>query len=94
MKQILYKASTESLLKEEEYEDILISKEVAEENVDENTLLVVVDTHKNKTIVEAPELLNKISKIVIIDHHRRSADYIEKCNINIPSKYMHLQQQS
>lgn len=76
----------ESLLKEPEYEDILISKEVAEENMDENTLLVVVDTHKS-TYVEAPELLNKTEKIVVIDHHRRSADYIENATLTFQEVY-------
>ena len=76
----------ESLLKEEEYEDILISKEVAEENVDENTLLVIVDTHK-RNYVESPELLNKINKVVIIDHHRRSADYIENATLTFQEVY-------
>ena len=65
-----------ALLKDPEYEDILITKEVAEENIDKDTLLVVVDTHKIN-YVEAPELLNKTEKIVVIDHHRRSTDYIE-----------------
>ncbi len=76
----------ESLLKEEEYEDILISKEVAEENVDENTLLVIVDTHK-RNYVEAPELLNKTNNIVLIDHHRRSADYIENATLTFQEVY-------
>src|SRR5699024_233160 len=35
-----------SVSKEPEYEDVIINKEVALENVDEDTLLVVVDTHK------------------------------------------------
>ena len=76
----------ESLEKEEEYEDTLISKEVAEENIDENTLLVIVDTHKIN-YVEAPELLNKTEKIVIIDHHRRSADYIENATLTFQEVY-------
>lgn len=76
----------ESLAKEVEYEDILISKEVAEENVDENTLLVIVDTHK-ATYVEAPELLTKTKKVVIIDHHRRSADYIENATLTFQEVY-------
>ncbi len=76
----------ESLAKEEEYEDTLISKEVAEENIDENTLLVIVDTHKIN-YVEAPELLNKTEKIVIIDHHRRSADYIENATLTFQEVY-------
>ena len=76
----------ESLEKEEEYEDTLISKEVAEENIDENTLLVIVDTHKIN-YVEAPELLKKTEKIVIIDHHRRSADYIENATLTFQEVY-------
>ena len=53
------------MAKDPEYEDVLISKEVAIENVEENTLLVIVDTHK-KNYVESSELLEKIKKIVII----------------------------
>ncbi len=74
------------LLKEPEYEDVLISKEVAIENVEENTLIVVVDTHK-RGYVEAPELLDKVKKIAIIDHHRRSADYIENATITFQEVY-------
>lgn len=76
-----------SLLEEEpEYEDILINKEVAEENIDENTLLVVVDTHKT-TYVESEEVLRKAKRIVIIDHHRRSADYIENSTLTFQEVY-------
>ena len=76
----------QSLSKEVEYEDILISKEVAEENIDQDALLVIVDTHK-ATYVEAPELLKKTGKIVIIDHHRRSADYIENATLTFQEVY-------
>ncbi len=75
-----------SLSEEPEYEDVLISKEVAEENLDEDTLIVVVDTHKT-SYVESPELLKKASKIVIIDHHRRSADYIENATLTFQEVY-------
>ena len=74
------------LAKEPEYEDILITKEVAEENIDKETLVVVVDTHKT-TYVEAPELLKRTDKIVIIDHHRRSADYIENATLTFQEVY-------
>ena len=63
-----------------------ISKEVSIENMEEDTLLVIVDTHK-KNYVEAPELLDKTKKIVIIDHHRRSADYIEDATITFQEVY-------
>ena len=76
----------ESLLKDEEYEDVLINKEVAIENIDEDTVLVVVDTHK-RNFVEAPELLEKCQKIVVIDHHRRSADFIENATLTFQEVY-------
>lgn len=76
----------ESLLEEPEYEDVLISKEVAEENIDEDTLLVIVDTHKFN-YVESEEVLKKARKIVIIDHHRRSADYIENATLTFQEVY-------
>ena len=75
-----------SLSREAEYEDVLISKEVAEENVDKETLIVIVDTHKNN-YVEAPELLKRTDKVVIIDHHRRSADYIENATLIFQEVY-------
>lgn len=76
----------EELKKEPEYEDVLISKEVALENIEENTLLVIVDTHK-RNFVEAPELLEKVRKIVVIDHHRRSEDYIEDATLTFQEVY-------
>ena len=76
----------ESLLEEPEYEDALISKEVAEENIDENTVLVIVDTHK-VNYVESEEVLKKADKVVIIDHHRRSADYIENATLIFQEVY-------
>ncbi len=72
--------------REEEYEDVMINKEVALENIDENTLIVVVDTHK-VNYVEAPELLDKVKEIVVIDHHRRSADFIENATLTFQEVY-------
>lgn len=69
-----------------EYEDAIINKEVALENIDEDTLLVIVDTHK-VGYVEAPELLDKTKKIVVIDHHRRSTDYIENATLTFQEVY-------
>lgn len=60
----------------EEYEDLIKDEEMLEEEITDKTLLVVVDTHKTN-YVEFPELLEKIEKKVIIDHHRKSTDYIE-----------------
>ena len=71
---------------QEEYKDVIITKETALAKIDSNTLLVIVDTHK-KSYVEEPELLNKTSKIVIIDHHRRSADFIDNSILTFQEVY-------
>ena len=76
----------DSLKEEPEYNDVIINKEVAEENIDQDTLLVVVDTHKTN-YVESEEVLNKVNKIVIVDHHRRSANYIENATLVFQEVY-------
>lgn len=75
-----------SLAKEDEYEDVIINKEIALENIDDNTLLVIVDTHK-VNYVDSPEVLEKAKEIVIIDHHRRSADFIENATLTFQEVY-------
>ena len=42
-----------SIDKDPEYEDVIINKEVALENIDEDTLLIIVDTHRSN-YVDAP----------------------------------------
>ena len=76
----------ENLQKDESYKETIISKEEAKVLVNENTLIVVVDTHK-KNYVEDAELLDKTNKIVIIDHHRRSADYINNSILTFQEVY-------
>ena len=70
----------------EEYNEVLINKEKALDIMEAETLLVVVDTHK-KSYVEQPELLEKTNKIVIIDHHRRSADFINQSILTFQEVY-------
>lgn len=71
---------------ESHYLEALISTEKALELADQNTLIVVLDTHK-KSYTEAPELLDKIDKIVLIDHHRRSEEYIENTLLDYIEPY-------
>ena len=70
----------------DQYQEIFISSETALAQVDSATLIVVVDTHK-KTYVESPELLTKTNKIVVIDHHRRSADFIDNSILTFQEVY-------
>ena len=69
-----------------EYEEIFINKNEALNKISEDTLLIVVDTHK-KNYVDAPELLDETEKIVVIDHHRRSADFIENAILTFHEVY-------
>lgn len=55
---------------------VLVSPEHISSYVGENTLLVVVDTHR-KEFTECPELVDKCEKVMIIDHHRKAVDFIE-----------------
>lgn len=70
----------------DQYQEVFISSETALAQVDSGTLIIVVDTHK-KTYVESPELLIKTNKIVIIDHHRRSADFIDNSILTFQEVY-------
>ena len=69
-----------------EYDNVLIDKETGLNEINQETLLVVVDTHK-KSYVEQPELLEKTNKIVVIDHHRRSADFINQSILTFQEVY-------
>ncbi len=60
----------------EEYAGLFLNTQQAAARINETTLLVVVDTHK-PSLLEAPALLKKAGQLVVIDHHRRGADFIE-----------------
>ena len=53
-----------------------ISPDEALEMMTDETLLVVVDTHKPSMVIDE-RVLNKIDKVVLIDHHRRGEEFIE-----------------
>jgi c-di-AMP phosphodiesterase-like protein len=57
-----------------------ISADSAMEIIDRDTLLVVVDTHR-PSLTEAPALLGKTEKSVVIDHHRKAEEYIENATL-------------
>ena len=70
----------------EAYDDVFISSAGANELVTNSSLVFVVDTHK-QSLVENPALLEVTKKIVIIDHHRRSTDFIENAVITYHEPY-------
>lgn len=58
------------------HSDLFISKQDAMMTVDLDTLLVIVDTHR-ASYTEMPEIIPYAGKVAVIDHHRKSADYIK-----------------
>ncbi len=70
----------------EEYNEAIIDSKEAIAKTDKDSLVIVVDTHK-KSYVQAPELLEKTDKIVIIDHHRKSTDFIENASLTFHEVY-------
>lgn len=63
------------------YAGMLITPEQAERLMKPTSVLVVVDTQRRSTVI-APELLDLASRLVVIDHHRRSADHIENATLH------------
>ena len=76
----------EELKQNPNYNNVIIDKNESLSKINEESLLIVVDTDK-KNYVEVPELLEKTSKIVVIDHHRRSTDYIENAILTFHEVY-------
>ncbi|MGN1133632.1 MAG: DHH family phosphoesterase [Oscillospiraceae bacterium] len=57
-----------------------ITPEDGLKKVDEDTLVIVVDTH-NPDLVESVDILNKTNQLVVIDHHRLAVKCIENALI-------------
>ena len=68
--------SVDRLSELKEYADAFVGKDAASKLAFENSLLVVVDTHK-QSYLAAPDILEEFDKIVVIDHHRRGPEFIE-----------------
>ena len=69
-----------------EYRDAFISGQDALLLCDNRSTLVVVDTNRPDQ-VECKPLLEAISKVCVIDHHRRAADYINPVVVNLHEPY-------
>lgn len=69
-----------------QYRDIFISGQDALLMADNRSILIVVDTNRPDQ-VECQPLLEAITKVCVIDHHRRAADYISPVVVNLHEPY-------
>ena len=60
----------------EDIAKIMVSPNDAMDKLKTNTLVIVVDVHR-PSMTMAPKLLEKATKVMVIDHHRRSEEFIE-----------------
>ena len=69
-----------------EYKEAFISGQEALLRADNRSILIVVDTNRPDQVESRP-LLEAISKVCVIDHHRRAADYINPVVVNLHEPY-------
>ena len=67
-------------------EHMFINSEEAKELVDNNTVVVVVDTNK-PSYTECEELLHKTKTIVVLDHHRQGSEVISNAVLSYIEPY-------
>ena len=69
-----------------EYKNAFISGQEALLRCDNRSVLIVVDTNRPDQ-VENKHLLEAITSVCVIDHHRRAADYITPVVVNLHEPY-------
>lgn len=65
----------EKLEKHQKYQGVFIDAVSAQDLVRHDTLLIICDVN-NPAIFEAPEIYENVKNFVIIDHHRKTGDFI------------------
>lgn len=63
-----------------DYTAMFVDESEAVEEITKDTLVIVLDTHRN-SMVPAPKVLERAEKVVVIDHHRRSTEFISPCSL-------------
>lgn len=64
----------ERIKDEPDYEGVLVDKETALDLVSPDTLLIIVDVN-NPAVYEEPHLADSCRNIIVIDHHRKTAEF-------------------
>ncbi|MCR4646348.1 MAG: DHH family phosphoesterase [Oscillospiraceae bacterium] len=66
-----------SLVQKEVGAGLFITPEQAVDAFTDDSLLIIVDTH-SPDLIESPELYEKAKYVVVIDHHRKKENYLQK----------------
>jgi c-di-AMP phosphodiesterase-like protein len=68
------------------YDETFIGEAECKQKMNDNSLLILVDVH-NKGYVMNSNIVKNAKRIVIIDHHRKAADYIENTLLSYMEPY-------
>jgi c-di-AMP phosphodiesterase-like protein len=68
------------MLRKNSPDELFISPSDAADKITDQDVLIITDTH-NKDFIESPELYSKAKNIVVIDHHRKSVNFIDNAVI-------------
>lgn len=66
----------DKIKEDSKYDGLLITPEQCKEMLDDNSLLILADVH-SMGYVQDSDIVKSVKNIVIIDHHRRTVDFIE-----------------
>ena len=80
------KALLEEIYQVPEYAGVFISPDEALLQCDNRSTLVVVDTNRPDQ-VESRSLLEAMSRVCVVDHHRRAVEYIDPVVVNLHEPY-------
>ena len=76
----------DSLLEAEEDKELILNNMQALERADKKAAVIVVDVNK-PSYTECPELLNRCSTIVVLDHHRQAEEKISNATLSYIEPY-------
>lgn len=74
------------IMKNQEYDGMFIGRAEALIKAEGKSLLIIVDTHR-PGFTEMPELLELANQVVVIDHHRKGADFIQDTVLTYQETY-------
>ncbi|MBZ9689749.1 DHH family phosphoesterase [Clostridium estertheticum] len=80
------KSMMDIFVEDEEYKNTFISSEKYKSVKKSNNLLIIVDVH-NESYVLNLEIVKEVEKVVIIDHHRKSQDFIQGAVLSYMETY-------
>lgn len=76
----------QDIIAQEGYKNVFVSHQKAENMVGDDTVLFVMDTHRPSS-TEYPDIISRVKRVVLIDHHRRGIEFLDDAFISYHETY-------